>query len=128
MCVTGLALIQLFDRFQIPTDSLARQAMWWLHLLSPVAAVVLYVLHRQAGPDIQWKYGKAWGLGVGLFLAAMVVLHLQDPRKWNEVGPREGELYFQPAATRTATGNFIPAECLMMDDYCLKCHEDIYNG
>lgn len=128
VCVTGLALIQLFDQFQLPSDSLVRQAMWWLHLVSPIAAVVLYILHRQAGPAIQWKYSKAWGVGVGLFVAGMAVMHLQDPRKWNEVGPREGEQYFRPAETRTATGNFIPADVLMMDSYCLKCHADVYQG
>jgi hypothetical protein len=29
---------------------------------------------------------------------------------------------------RTATGNFIPARTLMMDAYCLNCHQDAYQG
>ena len=43
-------------------------------------------------------------------------------------GPKEGEQYFEPSLARTATGKFIPAKALMMDEYCLKCHGDAYNG
>jgi tetratricopeptide (TPR) repeat protein len=124
--LTGLALIQLDFLPQLPTDSAARSLVLWLHILTPVAAVALYLLHRRAGPDIKWNWGIGWGAGVALFVAAMCVLHTQDPRKWNVVGPKEGERYFLPSKMRTADGNFISAEALMMDSYCLKCHADIY--
>ena len=35
---------------------------------------------------------------------------------------------FEPSLARTATGHFIPARTLMMDDYCLECHDDAYQG
>jgi tetratricopeptide (TPR) repeat protein len=35
--------------------------------------------------------------------------------------------YFYPSEARTATGKFIPAQALMMDEYCKRCHPDIYN-
>jgi tetratricopeptide (TPR) repeat protein len=124
--LSGLALIQLSGLPQLPTGSVARWVVYGLHILAPVAAVVLYVLHRRAGPDIQWKWGYAWGGGVAVFVAAMVVLHLQDPRKWFAVGPREGEKYFEPSKARTAGGTFIPADALMKDEYCMQCHQDIY--
>lgn len=66
--------------------------------------------------------------GVGAVIAGMVVLNSQDPRQWNVVGPKEGEKYFMPSLARTSTGNFIPAQTLMMDSYCLKCHQDAYQG
>src|SRR5215469_14098379 len=53
--LSGLALIQLSGLPQLPTGSAARWVVYSLHVLAPVAAVVLYVLHRRAGPDIQWK-------------------------------------------------------------------------
>ncbi|HEY7329137.1 MAG TPA: tetratricopeptide repeat protein [Gemmataceae bacterium] len=124
--VTGLALIQLSGLPQLPTGSVARWAVYVLHAALPVAAVVLYVLHRRAGPDIQWKYGYFWGGGVAVFVASMIVLHLQDPRAWFAVGPREGEKYFFPSLARTGSGNFIPADALMKDEYCMQCHADIY--
>ena len=58
----------------------------------------------------------------------MIALHTQDPRKWNVVGPKEGEQYFQPSSARTATGNFIPAKTLMMNEYCMQCHKDTYDN
>src|SRR5262249_21548082 len=100
----------------------------WLHLLAPVAAVALYVMHRRAGPEIKWKWGYAWGGAVGAFVVVMAFMPSQDPRKWYAQGPAEGEKYFEPSKTRTADGNFIPASALMMDDYCLKCHKDIFAG
>ena len=58
----------------------------------------------------------------------MGVLHSQDPRSFGVKGPREGKQYFFPSEAVTANGKFIPAETLMMDDYCLKCHKDAYEG
>ena len=39
-----------------------------LGMLAPLAAVSLYILHRRAGPDIQWKWGYVWGGAVGAFV------------------------------------------------------------
>ncbi|HVR73634.1 MAG TPA: multiheme c-type cytochrome, partial [Planctomycetota bacterium] len=101
-------------------------AAYWVHVLSPLAAVALYVAHRTAGPAIAWRWGWAWGGSVALFVGAMTILHSQDPRQWNQIGPREGVKYFEPSLARTSTGHFIPAETLSMDEYCLKCHADAY--
>jgi tetratricopeptide (TPR) repeat protein len=124
--LSGLALIQLEKLPQLPTGSAARWVVWGLHVAVPVLAVVLYVLHRRAGPDINWRVGYAWGGAVAVFVAVMLVLHNQDPRRWGLVGPSEGKAYFVPSKVLTATGAFIPAKALMMDTYCMKCHEDIY--
>jgi tetratricopeptide (TPR) repeat protein len=128
VCATGVALIQVEQLPQLPTGTVGRLVVYLLHVAAPVLAVGLYVLHRRAGPDINWAWGKAWAGGVGVFTLAMIALHAQDPRKWYARGPAEGERYFEPSKMRTATGNFIPASVLMMDDYCLKCHADIYQG
>jgi tetratricopeptide (TPR) repeat protein len=124
---SGVALVQISGLPQLPTGSAARWLVYVLHAVAPVAAVFLYVLHRRAGPDIQWKYGYAWGGGVTVFVAAMIALHMQDPRKWFAVGPREGEKYFEPSKIRTPDGKLIPAHALMKDEYCMQCHQDIYN-
>lgn len=123
---TGLALIQLSGFPQLPTGSIGRWVVYVLHAALPVAAVVLYVLHRRAGPDIKWHYAYGWGAGVAVFVAAMIVLHMQDPRDWFAVGSREGEKYFEPSKARTANGKFIPASALMKDEYCMQCHADVY--
>jgi tetratricopeptide (TPR) repeat protein len=118
MRVEGLAI----------TDPRARGVAYWAHVLTPILGIWLYVLHRLAGPRIRWRWGLAWaGIVAGLVLG-MALLHSQDPRQWNVAGPKEGQQYFLPSQARTATGNFIPAETLMMDRYCMECHQDAYEG
>lgn len=123
---SGIALMRL-DFFQIKNPSV-RSVSYWAHVITPVLVVWLYILHRLAGPRIRWRVGFGWAAALGVIVLAMVALHTQDPRKWNVAGPKDGEKYFLPSLARTATGNFIPAQTLMMDDYCLKCHEDGYKG
>ena len=124
--VSGLALIQLEGLPQLPTGSLARNVAYFAHLLVPVVAIYAYVAHRKAGPRIRWAYGKAWAGSVVAFVAVMAGLHFIDPRKLGEEGPKEGVQYFFPSEARTASGNFIPEKSMMMDEYCMKCHGDVY--
>ena len=122
---TGVALMR-FDLFVIKNPTL-RSPLYWAHVITPVLAVWLYVLHRLAGPRIQWQAGARWAGAIGLVVASMVFLHSKHPQK-NQAGSAEGKKYFEPSLARTASGNFIPAKTLMMDDYCLKCHADAYKG
>lgn len=126
LLVTGLALMRIgsFDLKQPATRSI----VYWLHVIAPLAAGWLYWLHRLAGPRIKWRYGMYYLGAVGAVVAGMVGLHSQDPRKWNQVGPKEGLEYFAPSKILTDTGKFIPEKTLMMDSYCLKCHGDAYKG
>jgi hypothetical protein len=125
--ITGLLLVRIAGFFDLRNE-LARQTVYWLHVGAPLAAAWLYWLHRLAGPRIKWRLGAAYAGLVGAGVVAMVALHAQDPREWNVVGPKEGAKYFEPSLARTATGNFIPAGTLMMDQYCEKCHQDISKG
>ena len=105
-----------------------RSVVYWIHVVTPFLVVWLYVLHRLAGPRIRWRTGLGWALAVGVVVLGMVFFHSQDPRQWNVAGPKEGSRYFEPSLARTASGNFIPAETLMMDQYCQECHPDAYEG
>ncbi len=58
----------------------------------------------------------------------MGLLHSHDPRSFGVKGPKEGRAYYFPSEAVTADGKLIPARTLMMDDYCLKCHQDAYAG
>lgn len=125
--LTGFALIQIEGLPQLPTGSLSRNAVYFAHLFIPVAAVLAYIAHRRAGPAIQWKYGRYWGAVVAVVVGGMAVAHVVDPQKFGREGPAEGMQYFFPSEARTADGKFIPEHALMLDEYCKKCHEDIYN-
>jgi tetratricopeptide (TPR) repeat protein len=128
LLVSGFLLMRL-DAFGVSLevrDPSARRFFYWLHVGAPFAVVWLFVLHRLAGRRIKWRIGAAWLAVAGVFAVGMVFLHSKDPKQWGVVGPASGEQYFFPSLARTATGNFIPAETLMMDEYCKKCHPDIF--
>ncbi len=124
--VSGLVLVQL-DVIKV-RDPRVRDISYWLHLGAPVVAIGLYVKHRLAGPRIRWEWARRFGGVVVAFVAVMAVLHTQDPRSFGVKGPTEGKRYFYPSSAITANGKFIPADVMMMDEYCLKCHKDTYDS
>src|SRR5215467_9589493 len=117
--ITGLLLTRL-DIFQFKNLGLKnphfRSIAYWAHVVTPIAAIWLYVLHRLAGPRIKWQVGLRWAAAVGVGVLGMVILHSTHPRK-NQIGSRESRKYFEPSLARTASGKFVPAETLMMDSY-----------
>src|SRR5439155_12691919 len=58
--ITGLLLTRI-DIFQFKNLGLknpnSRSIAYWAHVITPIAALWLYVLHRLAGPRIQWRVG-----------------------------------------------------------------------
>ncbi len=120
--VTGLLLIRTFVDLKHPTT---RSVVYWLHVGGPLAGLWLYWLHRLVGPRMRWRSGFVHaGVGVGLLLV-MTLLHASDPR-WGRAAPESGAEYFEPSLARTADGRFIPAESLMQDEKCQRCHPDVH--
>jgi tetratricopeptide (TPR) repeat protein len=130
LMITGLLLTRI-DIFQFKNlglkDPHLRSLAYWAHVITPILAVWLYILHRLAGPRIKWQMGLRWAAAMGVAVIGMVLLHSAHPRK-NQIGSMEGKKYFLPSMARTASGKFIPARTLMMDSYCLDCHQDAYQG
>lgn len=122
--VSGVLLMRV-SGLEIRSPS-TRSVIYWLHVLLPVAGCWLYWLHRLAGIRIPMRQIGLYFGTVATLVGMLVVAQTQDPRKWNQVGPKEGEAYFMPSLARTDTGKFIPASTLQMDDYCLKCHGDAH--
>jgi hypothetical protein len=120
---TGVLLTRAFLDLR---DEGLRSMLFWVHVISPLVVVWLFVLHRLAGRRIRWRVGLGWAAVAGVFALAMTLLHSQDPRRWNVEGPAAAEQYFFPSLARTATGRFIPARTLMNDAYCRDCHADVH--
>ena len=120
---TGIVLTRL-EGVIVVKDPTIRSVAFWIHVITPVVAAWLFVLHRLAGKRIQWKVGRRWAAAAGVFAAIMLILQAQDPRRWNVEGPASGEQYFFPSLARTSTGDFIPERVLQNDRYCAECHED----
>ncbi len=126
LLASGLVLTRGIPVIEIH-DPEARDVAYWLHVITPFVVAWLFVLHRLAGKRIRWRAGAAVA-GIAIALTAVAVLvQMQDPRRWNQAGPAEGEQYFFPSLARTATGNFIPARALMNDAYCAECHADAHD-
>lgn len=122
--VSGVLLMRV-GSFAIVNPT-SRNMVYWMHLACPLVAVWLYWLHRLVGPRIKWHVGRRVGVAIAGFVALMVGLQASDPRRSDGRASAEGERYFEPSLARTATGQFIAAETLMNDDYCLRCHADIH--
>jgi tetratricopeptide (TPR) repeat protein len=119
LLITGFFLTR-FPFFEI-NDPQARRIGYWLHVISPLVLVWLFVLHRLAGPPIRWKTGLRWTLATTGLAAVMVVLQaafLTDSTS--------GETVAYPPSLAIVQGrDAIPPEHLMTDDACANCHPDI---
>jgi tetratricopeptide (TPR) repeat protein len=127
--VSGVVLVRFdgLEYLQVKSER-SRGAAYWAHVVAPLLCVWLYILHRLAGPRIRWSVGIGWGGAVAAAVAGMIALHRHDPRVWSAKAPASGEKYFMPSSARTANGNFVKAESLMNNEYCLECHPDVYNS
>ena len=123
LLASGVVLTRI-DGVIVVKDPTVRTVAYWLHVITPLIAGWLFVLHRLAGKKIKWEIGRRWAVVALVFGAVMLVWQAQDPRQWNVAGPESGEQYFFPSLARTATGDFIPEGVLMNDAYCAECHED----
>lgn len=124
--ISGVLLTRSFG-FDLKQPAI-RSAIYWCHIIGPLAAIWLYWIHRLVGPRIKWYVGRRIAFATAAFVGLMVFLQLQDPRDWNQAGPTQGAKYFEPSLARTSTGNFIPAKALQNDEYCMQCHEGIYEN
>ena len=127
LLVSGIILTRL-EGVIVVKDETTRAIAYWVHVITPILAVWLFVLHRLAGKKIKWQVGRRWAVVAAVFAAVLLIWQAQDPRSWNVEGPESGEQYFFPSLARTATGDFIPEGVLMNDQYCMKCHEDTHRS
>lgn len=117
--ISGIALTRGLPWFELKHET-ARALTYWLHVLTPVAAIWLFILHRLVGPRIRWKSGLAVAV-VSLVLAVggVAVLHLDFEES---VAAAD----FSPSLAKTAHGGHVQAEALMTNDQCLTCHADVH--
>jgi len=122
LIVTGFLLLRL-EVFEV-RDPRVRGVAYWAHVAAPFVVVWLFILHRLSGPRLKWRLGLTWGGVAGGFAVLMALFHSQDPKRWNVAGPESAEEYFFPSLSRTVSGDFIPADVLQNDRYCMECHTD----
>lgn len=120
LLISGLVLTR-FGFFEI-NEPQWRGLAYWLHVLSPVAVVWLFLVHRLAGPPLHWRAGVYWGSAA--LLCALLTLFV--PLLDQEEVETASELPYPPALVRIAGDqSVIPAGHLMQDAVCAECHADI---
>ena len=115
-------LLTRFGFFEL-NDPRLRQLLYWTHVLTPLAVVWLFVLHRLAGPALRWRAGVAWGLAAVAAAVIGVGLHLADDGGLEPLGRNYSPALVEAPAAEG--GVSIPPEHLMQDAVCAECHEDI---
>jgi tetratricopeptide (TPR) repeat protein len=129
LLVSGVVLTR-FDFFSVK-DPIIRAVAYWVHIVTPLLVIGLFVLHRLAGKDIRYRSGVAWG-AAGIVFAAITLLPQileKGPANIDAEGRTSGlsvDSLFFPALARTYNDNYLPASVLMMDAYCQRCHEDVH--
>jgi len=124
LIASGIILTR-FDFFEVK-DPHVRTVAYWAHVVIPLLVAWLFVLHRLAAGRIRWKVGAAWASVALAF--PLVMLLVQGPAAGRDrlAGVGDKGHSFAPSLARTASGGLIPARALMMDEYCLDCHEDVH--
>lgn len=126
LLASGIVLTRI-EGVIVVKDPAVRTIAYWTHVLTPLLAAWLFVLHRLAGKRLRWRVGLRWTVVAAAFAGVMLIIQAQDPRRWNLEGPESGEQYFFPSLARTSSGDFIPPRVLMNEQYCKECHEDSFN-
>lgn len=117
--VTGLLLTR-FPFFEID-DPQIRTPAYWLHVLTPLAAIWLFIVHRMAGRPIRWRRGLVW-TAVSLLLTGLLIA----PGLWS-ANKETTTTTFEPSLAQFKGTHPLEPRSLMMDDYCARCHQQIAN-
>jgi hypothetical protein len=113
-------LLTRFGFFEV-NDPTVRTAAYWVHVLAPLAVIWLFVLHRLAGPRLQWRQGAVWAGAAAALTGIALTWHLSGA---GEDQPPLARAY-EPALAQVPDGGPIRAEHLMQDAVCAECHADI---
>jgi len=129
LLISGLILTR-FDFFAV-NDPVVRGGAYWLHVITPLLTIGLFILHRLAGKEIRYRPGIAWGMTAVAVAALALAPQLLEKRASNGAGDMTSaetaasSLFF-PALARTPGNDYLPAGVMMMDSYCQQCHADVH--
>src|SRR5260221_2358203 len=99
--ITGLLLTRI-DVFQFKNlglkDPRLRSVAYWAHIITPLLAIWLYILHRLAGPRINWRVRVRLGGGGGGPPAGIGRFRFSPPHKKPNRAGGGGKNFLTPPA------------------------------
>jgi tetratricopeptide (TPR) repeat protein len=119
LLVSGIVLTR-FGFFEID-DPRIREPLYWLHVITPLVLIWLYILHRLAGRTISYRPAWRWLAVTAVFVGVMLGVHLNEVKDPANTLARN----LSPALAQVSGGELIPAEHLMNNEECDECHGDI---
>ena len=101
LLLTGVALtrVELMGSTIGIREPALREVVYWAHVIAPLAAVWLFVVHRLSGRRIKWAIGLRWSAVAVVASIAAVGFHLMTPAA-ALVLPTEGNQYFEPSLSK----------------------------
>lgn len=122
--ISGIALTRVdLAGFSLNIQNpLTRSVAYWLHILSPIAAIWLFIIHRLAGPKLRWHVGVRCLTVAAVITVGAILWQYERP---DAQEPEDKQSFF-PALAQTATGAFIETTALQNDAYCKECHHEAH--
>ncbi len=119
LLLSGLILSR-FDFFEV-NSHLIRNLAYWLHIVTPVLLLMLFIQHRRAKTNYRFNRasGLRWAAVSGLLAIATILAY-----SFTKPDIKALDFHYLPALTQTPA-RFIEAEHLMVDNECAECHADI---
>lgn len=126
LLISGLVLTRGMPVFEIKNTQM-RQVVYWLHVILPLIAMWLFVMHRLAGFKLSWKPAQLTALFTALTFGVMIWLQ-QDTFWPKSIKHEEMNPLFAPSFAQTSTNQYIHPNDLDNNEYCQNCHQDIHHG
>ncbi len=126
LLLTGLLLTREIPFLEIKNIQL-RSITYWLHVVLPIIAIWLFMMHRLAGPKLSWGSSKITVLATVIAMVALAWLQ-KDTFNPPIIERQEINPLFAPSFAQTHTNKHIKAEDLDNNQYCKNCHADVHEG
>ncbi len=126
LLLSGLLLTRGIPFIEIKNIQL-HSITYWIHVVLPIVAIWLFVMHRLAGPKLSWKSSKVTVFATVFAMATLAWLQ-KDTFNPPQIEHQEINPLFAPSFAQTHTNKLIPAKDLDNNQYCKDCHADVHEG
>ncbi len=104
-----------------------RSITYWLHVILPIIAIWLFIMHRLAGQSLSWRPSKITIVATVFIMAGLLWVQ-KDTFNPPIIEHQEINPLFAPSFAQTYTNKHIPVKDLDNNQYCKDCHSDVHEG